>query len=331
MLFKLDRDGNDRLSSETVFPDVLHGHCKGWKTYTLSYYESILREMIRLARMECPFENHKCCKLFFKTINRMMAEYAKDVGRFQDVTFNPFHLKDDKNGANKIGMRAVSGEMFVNERTSSCEFHIDKNVTKRKSHIVKESQEYYFSLLQKLKNAPSINDFEKNLFKTLITQQIPGNRNSLRETLQFWLKAKHRWTVCYRSSLHGIPLSSLAETAQASMKAAGGKNVSLIDVVYASVTDSVRLEAKIQNREIGEVVRGTGPSESEVQKRRERRQILHAEQMVERQAISGEDLLFNDTIFDVTCSHRPDKRHRSLNYFQHIGKMETINRNKTIQ
>ena len=45
--------------------------------------------------------------------------------------------------------------------------------------------------------------------------------------------------------------------------------------------DSVKLEAKIQNRESDEVVRGTGPSESEVQKRSERRQILHAEQMVE--------------------------------------------------
>ena len=143
MLFKLDRDGNDRPSSETGFLDVLHSHCKGWKTYTLSYYDSILREIIRLATMECPSENHKCCDLFFKTINRMMAEYAKDEGRFQDATLNPFHLKDDENGANKIGMRAVSGETFVNERTSSCEFHIDKNVTKRKSHIVKESQEYY--------------------------------------------------------------------------------------------------------------------------------------------------------------------------------------------
>ena len=119
--------------------------------------------------------------------------------------------------------------------------------------------------------------------------------------------------MCYRRSLHGIPRSSLAEAAQASMKATGGKNLSLIDAVYASVTDSVRLEAKIQNRENGEVVRGTGPSESEVQKRSERRQILRAEQMVESRAISGEDLLFNDTIFDVTRSHRPDKRHCSLN------------------
>ena len=134
-------------------------------------------------------------------------------------------------------MRAVFGETSVNERTSSCEFHIDKNVTERKSHIVKESQEYYCSLFQKLKNAPSINDFEKNLslLKTLITQQIPGNQNSLREALKFWLKAEHRWAVCYRRSLHGIPLSNLAEAAQASMKVAGGKNLSIIDAVYASV------------------------------------------------------------------------------------------------
>ena len=73
-----------------------------------------------------------------------------------------------------------------------------------------------------------------------------------------------------------------------------------------------RLEAKIKNRESGEVVRGAGPSESEVQNRSERRQILRAEPIVESVAISGEDLLFNNTIFDVTRSHRPDKRHLNI-------------------
>ena len=54
--------------------------------------------------------------------------------------------------------------------------------------------------------------------------------------------------------------TSLAEAAQASMKAASEKNFSLVDTTYADITDSARLDAKWINRIEGEESRGSGPS-----------------------------------------------------------------------
>ena len=134
LLHNLDRYGSHPLDEETVHLDVLHNHAKGWKTCTLSYYDIRLRELVRLATMETPTEDKDCCKLFFTDINKMLQEkICKDQNReSSSYVLNPYHLKEDEHGGNKIGMRDVFGETFVNERTSSCEFHSDHSV---KNHL----------------------------------------------------------------------------------------------------------------------------------------------------------------------------------------------------
>ena len=57
--------------------------------------------------------------------------------------------------------------------------------------------------------------------------------------------------MCYRNTVHNVPRSSLAEDAQAAMKADGGKNLSLVDTVIAATIVSVRLKAKFVNRARG--------------------------------------------------------------------------------
>ena len=57
--------------------------------------------------------------------------------------FNPYHLKNDEHGGNKIGMRDILGDAFVNQRTSSCEFHLDHSVKSHKKYLNKESREFY--------------------------------------------------------------------------------------------------------------------------------------------------------------------------------------------
>ena len=98
------------------------------------------------------------------------------------------------------------------------------------------------------------------------------------------------------------------------MKAAGGKNLSLIDAVLADITDSSRLEAKWRNRARGERSVGEGPDGSTLLARDERRQIERAEHFLadyptfqarEDTAMeSSEDANF--MIFDAKRSHRPD-------------------------
>ena len=74
LLHNLDRDGSHPLAEETVHLDVLHSHTKGWKTYTLSYYDIRLKELVRLTSMEISTDDKDCCKLFFSNVNKMLQE-----------------------------------------------------------------------------------------------------------------------------------------------------------------------------------------------------------------------------------------------------------------
>ena len=75
ILGNLDKDGVHPLAFETVYLDALHPYTKGWKTYTLSYYDILIQQMVRLCTMQCPKEDRICCELFFRFINKMLQEY----------------------------------------------------------------------------------------------------------------------------------------------------------------------------------------------------------------------------------------------------------------
>ena len=80
----------------------------------------------------------------------------------------------------------------------------------------------------------------RKLLESLISKQIPGIQKSLDDPLQFWLCCKHKWALCYRSTVQKVPPSSLAEAAQAAMTADTGENLSLVDTVVAATIDSIR-------------------------------------------------------------------------------------------
>ena len=104
-----------------------------------------------------------------------------------------------------------------------------------------------------LKTSNCVEMFETNrkLLESLMSKQIPGNQKPLKDALKFWLSCKHRWALCYRSSVHNVPLSRLAEAAQAAMKADGRKNLSLVYTVIAATIDSIRLISKFVDIEGG--------------------------------------------------------------------------------
>ena len=179
------------------------------------------------------------------------------------------NVKDDEHGGSKLRMKAVLGEMFVNERKLSCEFHMEQSVKNHKKYVTKESREFYANLCNGLKDSSTTEIFNSNeaLLRSLISNQVPGNRKPLLNALDFWLKSKHRWALCFGHSVHQIPRSSLAEAAQASMKADSGKNLSLVDAVINSTVDSLRHEANICNRQAGERAQGRGPTGVELWER----------------------------------------------------------------
>ena len=97
-----------------------------------------------------------------------------------------------------------------------------------------------------MKNSVTTENYEicKQCIIKLIGVREISARKPLFDSLKFWDSIKSCWATSYRVGLHNIPKSSLAEAAQASMKAASEKNISLVDATYANITDSARLDAK---------------------------------------------------------------------------------------
>ena len=70
-----------------------------------------------------------------------------------------------------------------------------------------------------------------NLKNCVTVEEYQRIRNPLISTFKFWDNLKYRWATAYKSNLHAIPNASLAEAAQASIKASNEKNISLVDSI----------------------------------------------------------------------------------------------------
>ena len=96
--------------------------------------------------------------------------------------------------------------------------------------------------------------------ESLIGRKVNRNRNllaffSLEQVLG---SLKYRWATTYKSNYCAITNASFAETAQASMKASNEKNISLVDSIYADISDSTTVNAKSKNTLLEEHCRGRG-------------------------------------------------------------------------
>ena len=112
--------------------------------------------------------------------------------------------------------------------------------------------------------------------------------------------------------------SNLAEVAHASLTACGEKNLSLVDTAIADITDSVRLQAKWENRMSGEKATGRGPSGLDLIDRNEKRQMNRANTFITEQAklssiIEPEEPCKLEQILDSRRTHRRDKVTRISN------------------
>ena len=102
LLHQLNRDEGDGLSPECVFSDVLHSRCKSWKTYTLSYYDSILKELVKLVTMDTLTENAEYCELFFELINEIICKFDNNK---ESSKFSPVQMKYDEHPGNQIAIK----------------------------------------------------------------------------------------------------------------------------------------------------------------------------------------------------------------------------------
>ena len=139
--------------------------CKSWKTYTLSYhrdrrkrsfyglwsyYNSVLKEMVKLVTKESKHENSDCCELFLTLISAMLKSFASEKGDLVRL-FNPTILQCDEHISNYIGIEAVFENTFFEKRTASCEYHFKKSVTKHQRLVSDEDKIDYKILTSGMK------------------------------------------------------------------------------------------------------------------------------------------------------------------------------------
>ena len=139
-------------------------------------------------------ENHEYCAIFFQKINEMLISLSREQDpQAEEMVFNPFHLKDDEHGGNKIGMVTVFGEDFVRNRTSSCEYHFNLSVKNHRKNVKQKDRKEYTQLCKELKEAQlkTVYQTKKIELETLILRQVPGDAKCLSKQLAFWHKANY--------------------------------------------------------------------------------------------------------------------------------------------
>ena len=201
--------------------------------------------MIKLVTMESSTENFSYCALFFSLINEMLENFMK--GNDQVIKmFNPLIIQCDEHLSNQNGIEADFGQDFVQNRTASYKYHFEKSIEKHLKLLPTEDQQSYKTLVTSLKNTVIEKAFirVKAQLELLIKRQSDSSAKSLMEILRFWEKVKSRWAKAYKTNFHNAAGSSLAEAAQALMKAANETSVSLVDAFYYDITVSALLLAK---------------------------------------------------------------------------------------
>ena len=162
-----------------------------------------------------------------------------------------------------------SGKEFVEQRTSSCEYHFNESVKKHAKEVTDTDR--YYQLIDDMKNSSTELRYlsKKEEFDTFIkTIKSASCRKSLDAFINFWNERNFRWVLAYRKQSNcGIPRNSLAEAAHAKMKSGGRKNLSLVDAAYADTEASACFEACWQKRKDGERSTGNGPTGMNIQYR----------------------------------------------------------------
>ena len=102
-----------------------------WKTWTLSYYADFLRELIKAAAMETQIEDWHYCEILFRVINRMCQDFVNEKAAIaSSYKFNPILIKYDDHKSNRNGIEAVYGKEFLDSRTISCLYPLEKCMKK---------------------------------------------------------------------------------------------------------------------------------------------------------------------------------------------------------
>ena len=75
---RLNRNGDDYLSTEWVFFDGSHKRCKEFKTITVSFYHPLLKKMMKILTMEAEGENTESFTIMWNLLNECLRKVGEE-------------------------------------------------------------------------------------------------------------------------------------------------------------------------------------------------------------------------------------------------------------
>lgn len=157
LALQMDREGEGHLKVEPCHVDGKHNRVTGYITISLVVYDTNLREMTKIATMECPTESKENIGLFWVCLNKALQQYTGN----DEYCYKPHLYVFDEGGGFWASLEEKLGSEEVN-RAVSCERHwgfsVDRNAKKLNGEDVKE--EYRFICNSLLKSSTR-NMYEK--------------------------------------------------------------------------------------------------------------------------------------------------------------------------
>ena len=248
--------------------DGNHKRVTGHITISLIVYDTNLREMTKIATMECSSESKGNVGLFRSYLNSALEQDTGD----NEYVFKPhMYVFDEGSGFwasvhNNLGPEKV-------DRAISCERHWGFSVDRNAKKLLGEGNKQEYRVL----HSAVLKSSTKNMYEKAKAQleTFIDKHPSLNNWWKWW---EARRSHVFHAFKHGFntPKSNLAEVHHSRWHHINAENPTLIQACREDVAESIKVKRQLEGYQMGAYKGGCGPSAADIQRRRHLDQKKHA-------------------------------------------------------
>ena len=303
LAIEMDREGEGHLKVEPCHVDGKHNRATGYITISLVVYDTNLREMTKIATMECLSESKENVGLFWSFLNSALKQYTGN----NEYVFKPHLYVFDEGGGFWASLQDNLGPEEV-QRAVSCERHwgfsVDRNANKLIGEDVKEEYKFLCSTVLKSSTRNMYDKAKVELEKFIDKHPFLSN---------WWKWWDARRSHVFRAFKPGfnVAKSNLAEVHHSRWHHISAENLTLIQACREDVAESIKLKRRLEGYRLGAYSGGRGPSADELQRRRhldQKKQAAEFCKELDDYVEGGEEMHLREPerFVDEKSSHRHD-------------------------
>ena len=238
LALEMDREGEGHLKVEPCHVDGKHNRVTGYITVSLVVYDTSLREMTKVATMECPSESKEGIGLFWSYLNAALKQCTGD----NEYVFKPHMYVFDEGGGFWASLRDTLGPDEV-DRAVSCEHHwgfsVDRNAKKLLGDDDKEEHRFLCNAVLKSST--------KNMYEKAKVQleTFIDKHPFLKEWWKWWEARKSHVFRAFKPGFN-TPKSNLAEVHHSRWHHINAENLTLIQACREDVAESIKLKRRLE-------------------------------------------------------------------------------------